>query len=272
MTLTALAVAVAPALTPAPPCPSAGPPTDSAMPASTPVILERLRERVRTLRPELPSEIREGALSMGGELLVRPGVEAILRDGADWIVDVRFAVEIAGDAPGRLEHRIVGIGPDRDAAERAAADDWVGSVGFALLNARDRRMPAWSADELEAYAGLPGSRGVVPVGWVEGSHVHHGRMLAALAPVFRDGVTGSRATGGWATVSLLYMRAGPTGASVDCHVDGVRSEACQQALLSIVWPEEGVYDMLKQVYVLRRARPTRSGRSPGAGPRGASGS
>ncbi len=215
------------------------------------VILERLRERVRTLQPGLAARIEGDALSVaGGELRVRPEVEAILRDGADWIVDVRFAVEIAGAAPGRFAHSIVGIGSDRDAADRSAADDWAGSVGFALLNAHARLGPARSSGAYEAYAGLPGSRGVVPVGWVEGSDTDHTRILDALAPVFQ-----AAAERDWATVSVLYMRGGTAGASVDCHVDGSRSDACQAALLGLAWPEASGFDMLKQVYVLRRVGP-----------------
>ena len=211
------------------------------------MVLERLHERIRALHPELDPTIDGTAVSLGGDRIrLSARVEAVLRDGADWIVDVRVEVAVGGRPVDALAQSVVGIGTDRDAAERQAADDWMGSIGYALLGAEARRDPVLRLARVEVYPGLPGSTTPVPEGWLDGSDPLHARILRAIASHLD-----TAGPDPWTTVTLFYMDDLAGRPSADCRVGGKRSESCSAALGAVEWPETEEPYMLKQVYVLR---------------------
>lgn len=213
-------------------------------------IAQRVHERVRVLAPSPTPVVRGVQVTLaGGRARVETSVKAVLRDGSDWIVDGHFVVHVDDEAgsSGRIENTTVGIGPTREEADESAADDWVSSIGYPLIMALDDHAPVRRAGAYRIYPGLPGSHTTVPPEWMDGSDPLHSRLLDALVPFLQR-----EASGAWTTSSIFFVRLPGEIGSLDCVINGQRSEACSDGLVNFVWPAAPPRFMLKQSYVLVR--------------------
>lgn len=221
-------------------------------------IAQRVHERVRTLAPSPTPVVRGVEVTLaGGRARVETSVKTVLRDGSDWIVDGHFVVRITDDAgpAGRIEHTTVGIGPTRREADESAADDWVSSIGYPLIMALTESPPLRDAGPYRVYAGLPGSHTTVPPEWMDGSDPLHARLLEALTPFLA-----AEASGTWTTASIFFARLPGEPGSLDCVINGRRSEPCSDGLTAFQWPSTPPRYMLKQSYVLVREEGAAGGR------------
>jgi hypothetical protein len=201
------------------------------------------------------AEVEEGEIVVEGHRLgLSVACDGVVRQQDHVIVPLDIQIHLDGDEGDKFRMGTLGIGPDRDAAARAAVSEWhvlaadpvLAALGAPLV-ARRKAPPTVKWGDWAVFPGRAGVRGPLPPS-LQGGGPLLGEMLAALRSV----VIGWPQPTRWELKSIYVMTTiGSEGAEAQAAVNGFVDEPLAAKLATLPWPRPGETSLYKQLFVLR---------------------
>lgn len=199
--------------------------------------------------------LEDGDLWVGGHRLsLSVACDGMVQQGQNVIAPLDIRIHLDGDEGDKFRVGTLGVGPDREAAARAAVAEWhmlaaaplLAALGAKLeLRRAARQNVAWG--DWSVFPGRAIIRGPLPpVMQADGS------LLRRLLETLRDAVVAWPAPVRWAVRSIFLMATvGPEGQEIQVAVSGFVDEPLSASLAALPWPQPAETFFYKQLFVLR---------------------
>jgi hypothetical protein len=215
---------------------------------------------VSTLRRHLAEaglkvEIEDGELVVANHRLgLSVGSDGIVKQGEHVIVPLDIQLHLDGDEGDKFRVGTLGVGPDREAAARAAVAEWhvlaaapvLAALGAPLATPRrgSNRPMQWG--DWSVFPGRAGIRGPLPA-----EMQPDGALLRSLLQTLRTAVLNWKQPARWKMASIYIMATvGPDGTEIQTAVNGFVDEPLAEKLRLLAWPKPADTFLYKQLFVL----------------------
>lgn len=202
--------------------------------------------------------IEDGELTVGGHRLgLSVACDGMVQQGQHVLAPLDIRLHLDGDEGDKFRVGTLGVGPDREAASRAAVAEWhmlaaaplLAALGAGLdLRRAPRQNPLWA--EWTVFPGRAVIRGPLPpVMQADGS------LLRQVLHTLRDTAVSWPAPTRWDLRSIFIMATvGPDGHELQAAVNGFVDEPLAAKVAALPWPKPAETFFYKQLFVLRGGR------------------
>jgi hypothetical protein len=173
-------------------------------------------------------------------------IEHDLSNQGKWIFAASYDTKLIDTNETVFTIGSIGIGSDRNDAEKTSIDEWIGLFGSALVEML-AKSEGIKIEDLHIYSGLMGIRGEKPSqSWLDGSPEMNKKIINVLLPIIK------KSNKNIDSLNLILTVSKNGEVEGECRFNNEVSEEVLSELKKLSWGKNQTDFMFKQFYLIKK--------------------